>query len=222
MEHNFNYYTVLGLNTGVSLAEIKKAYRKLAKSYHPDVASSDKSKTAHFTNFMAVLNEAYMVLSDENKRCQYDLLLKTKSVKQYTLNYSQLDQEKYREFYLKQILLKARSKSRSIILKYNKELNLLSFDLYDDELLNNFQDYINDLEKTLLYSSNLISSCPSPSSLNASVLLMRQSIAQASDGLDEIKKFVVNFDYNHLLMAKNLFTISLNLSRESLAIIKSS
>ena len=219
MDRSFNYYAVLGLTNNVSLTDIKRAYRKLAKIYHPDIASNDKSKTIHFNDFMSVLNEAYAVLSDSVKRTEYDqFILRNPSPVRYANNY--LNEEKYREYYLKQILLKARNKCRTIILKYNKELNLLSFDLYDEELISNFEKYVTELENTLIYSSNLMSSFPCPHSLEPSALMMRQSIAQASDALDEIKRFSLNYDYNHLLMAKNLFSISLNLTKESLLLIK--
>lgn len=63
-----DYYEVLGVSKGASPDEIKKAYRKLAKQYHPDVNPNDKEAEAKFKE----VNEAYSVLSDEQKRSQYD------------------------------------------------------------------------------------------------------------------------------------------------------
>ena len=62
-----DYYEVLGLSKGASAAEIKKAYRKLSKQYHPDI---NKEEGAEET-FKAI-TEAYAVLSDDNKKAQYD------------------------------------------------------------------------------------------------------------------------------------------------------
>ena len=63
-----DYYEVLGLKKGASDDEIKKAYRKQAKKYHPDVHPGDAEAEAKFKE----VNEAYEVLSDPGKKSKYD------------------------------------------------------------------------------------------------------------------------------------------------------
>ena len=63
-----DYYEVLGLQKGASDAEIKKAYRKLAKQYHPDLNPDDPTAAEKFKE----INEANQVLSDPEKRAKYD------------------------------------------------------------------------------------------------------------------------------------------------------
>src|SRR5579872_1611112 len=63
-----DYYEVLGVQRGASESEIKRAYRQLARKYHPDVAE-DKE---HASEYFKEINEAYEVLSDPQKREQYD------------------------------------------------------------------------------------------------------------------------------------------------------
>ena len=63
-----DYYDVLGVQKSASDADIKKAYRQLAKKYHPDVNPGDKDAEAKFKE----VNEAYEVLSDPDKKAKYD------------------------------------------------------------------------------------------------------------------------------------------------------
>ena len=65
---NKNYYETLGVDKKASEADIKSAYRKLAKMYHPDLHPNDEAAAAKFKE----INEAYEVLSDQQKRAAYD------------------------------------------------------------------------------------------------------------------------------------------------------
>ena len=63
-----NYYDILEVSKNATADEIKKSYRKLARKYHPDVNPGDKEAESKFKE----LSEAYAVLSDEEKRKEYD------------------------------------------------------------------------------------------------------------------------------------------------------
>ena len=63
-----DYYEVLGVDRTATDSELKSAYRKLAKKYHPDLNPDDKTAEAKFKE----INEAYEVLSDKEKRAKYD------------------------------------------------------------------------------------------------------------------------------------------------------
>ncbi len=68
MAEKRDYYEVLGVDKNTTEADLKKAYRKLAKQCHPDVNPGDKAAEASFKE----INEAYEVLSDPQKRSKYD------------------------------------------------------------------------------------------------------------------------------------------------------
>ena len=68
MSDKRDYYEVLGVTKGVSEADLKKAYRKVAKKYHPDTNPGDKEAEEKFKEAA----EAYAVLSDPEKRAKYD------------------------------------------------------------------------------------------------------------------------------------------------------
>src|SRR5918994_4879300 len=65
-----DYYATLGVTKTGTDKELKQAYRKLARKYHPDVNPNDKAAEARFKE----INEAYEVLGDSDKRKKYDEL----------------------------------------------------------------------------------------------------------------------------------------------------
>lgn len=66
-----DYYETLGVDRNASEEELKKAYRKLARQYHPDLQAGDQKKPAE--DKFKEINEAYEVLSDQDKRRRYDM-----------------------------------------------------------------------------------------------------------------------------------------------------
>lgn len=67
VDYDKDYYEILGLESTASTDDVKKAYRNLAKKYHPDV-----NKSASSEEIFKLISEAYEILSDPGKRTRYD------------------------------------------------------------------------------------------------------------------------------------------------------
>jgi molecular chaperone DnaJ len=214
---------MLGVEPDVSPAEIKRAYRKLVKTMHPDIGHSDHSAEDrnHANERMMRINEAYETLMDGSKRAAYDDrlgLYRSRRVVAFTS--SMADEDLARERYLRVVFHPARHAVTRVLSLYARQQRQLSLDIYDDELVAAFEHYVDSFEAALRQASDSFAREAWPRSLDAAVQMMRHCIAQSADALDEMRNFCLNFDYDHLSMAQNLVKIAQELSRQSLRLTK--
>ncbi len=85
-----NLYTLLGIPNTATLEEIKRAYRKIAKQFHPDINPNNKEAEEKFKEATA----AYEVLSDTTKRTAYDNQLKQEQIREEQLKQAERAKQK--------------------------------------------------------------------------------------------------------------------------------
>jgi molecular chaperone DnaJ len=219
------HYQILGVSPTVSREEIKRAYRELVKTQHPDTQHNGNGNGTHeeATEEMMRINDAYATLMDKTKRAEYDVrigLAVSHPKGKITPTFTSVDEDQQREKFLRTVFHPARTAITKILGMYKKQIRELSADPFDDVLLGDFQEYLDKVEAALRKGSDSLTRSEVPRTLEAAVHMMRNSIAQAADALEEMRHFCNNYDYNHLTMAENLFRISTDLSKQALALTK--
>ena len=140
-----NLYEELGLNKNATKSEIKSSYRSLVKQHHPD-AGGEKER------FLAIQN-AWEILNDPIKKEQYDRNFFSSSSSFDSLNENwekKINSKKYHssikdkevETWIKEIYTPINRSISQIIKPLNNEIKELSADPYDDQLMENFCNYI--------------------------------------------------------------------------------
>ncbi len=217
------YYQILGLGPDASAQDIKRAYRKIVKEQHPDVGHHSKSKSEldRDTEEIVLINEAYETLTDKRKRAEYDVIIGvTISIKIPGFKFQKNNEDEAREIFLSRVFYPSRTAISKVLSKYKKQIKNLSADPFDEELVCEFENYLNEVEAALRKASNLFSTHPAPKTLEPAVHMMRHCIAQAADGLEDMRLFCLNYDYDNLSTAESLFRIASDLSKQAYDLTK--
>ncbi len=213
------HYQILGVETNVGDAEIKRAYRRLVKHMHPDIGHSeqDAADRKAATERMMGINAAYETLMDSRKRSTYDITIGLARSRRLFSAVSQgADEDEARQRYLRLIFLPVRIAIMRVLNGYQSQLKQLALDIYDEELVSSFESYVDSYEDALSNGSRTFTAEKCPQSLYAAVQMMRYCIAQAADAAEEMRRFCMNFDYDHLSLAGQLVVIAQDLCRQAL------
>ncbi|MBD2770954.1 DnaJ domain-containing protein [Iningainema tapete] len=220
-----NYYETLKVNSNASQAEIKQAYRRLVKLFHPDT----NQETANNDQIIQI-NAAYEVLGDAQSRLNYDQ--KLHKHQQKTDNYRQqrtaAAQKQYQatrktgkdvdeqvEDWLCLVYQPVNRILNVIIYSLQEQIDKLSADPFDDDLLEEFQDYLNNCRNDLKQAQITFSSLPNPPSLARTAAHLYYCLNQTGDGLDDLEYFPLNYDESYLHTGQEMFRIAAQLYREA-------
>lgn len=226
---HLNHYETLRIQPHASQAEIKSAYRHLVKQFHPDTnpQTSDRDRILQ-------INAAYEVLSDAQSRQHYDRQLgvsalprsphKTSTQQRssqrssrtsYPNRPSGRDADEQIEIWLQQVYQPVNRSLCQILNSLEQQIEELSADPFDDELLDNFQAYIADCKDWLKQAQKTFRSMPNPPSMGKAAAHLYYCINQVADGLDELAYFPLNYDERYLHVGQEMFRIANGLHCEA-------
>jgi molecular chaperone DnaJ len=239
MAKTINHYQTLNVNPSATQAEIKRAYRQLVKRFHPDV---NQERDTH--EQISHINAAYEILGDPQQRYSYDRHLawysdhgnanfSTQSPRSQTSWSSQQErvakaQQHYQrqrqtadaadqqlKHWIKHVYNPVNQLLRQILGALDSEMRYLSADPFDDELMADFQDYLEDCHQWLSQAQGYFSSSPNPNSLAGVAASLYYCLNHVGDGLEELETFTLNYDDHYLHMGKELFRLANKLRREA-------
>jgi molecular chaperone DnaJ len=225
------HYQTLEISPSASPAEIKSAYRRLAKTLHPDRNTSPSSHTA-----IAQLNAAYEILSDPLSRRSYDQQLHyipvgavpTREEREATVQ-EQFRQQRRRtekntdaqlQDWLKKVYTPGLRLINQIIKPLKSQITDLSADPFDDQLMGAFQTYLEDCRSHLDKAQKLFRSIPNPPAIASIAAHVYYCLNQLGDALDELEYFTQNYDETSLHTGYEMFRIANGLKQEVQAAVR--
>jgi molecular chaperone DnaJ len=258
-----NPYQVLEVSRQATQEEIKQAYRRLVKQFHPDRyphtqtlnssgqiypnqhgprqnpnqhgprqnPSHNPSQTSanHYNHeLIAKINAAYEILGDPHHRLVYDqqLQVSTQGLERAAAAQSQHQQRptsRDTDAHLAAWLQNTYRPVNQFILTILKPLTLqlenLAADPFDDDLLSDFQAYLDDCREQLANARQCFQSMPNPANLAGVAANLYYCLNQISDGLDDLEMFPRSYDDHYLHTGQELFRIAKGLRREAAASI---
>ncbi|MBH8564100.1 J domain-containing protein [Nostoc sp. CENA67] len=231
-KQNFNHYDTLKVSPNASQAEIKQAYRRLVKLFHPD-SNQDTADNEQIIR----INAAYEVLGDSQNRHSYDQQLRngsnrlnsdrrqqrTASAQKHHQARRQTgkDADEQIEEWLRRVYQPVNRLLCNILYSLEEQMDELAADPFDDELLDQFQEYLKTCREDLKQAQITFRSLPNPPSLARTAAHLYYSLSQVGDGLDELGYFPLNYDERYLHTGQEMFRIATRLHCEAQASVKS-
>jgi molecular chaperone DnaJ len=226
-----NHYHTLGIDSDATQAEIKQAYRTLAKQFHPD-RYEGSDETANYDRIVAI-NAAYEILGDVNRRYHYD----QSRFWGHTPSYHQSDRSDRQERtatvqhqyqrkrppnedeqisqWLKDVYTPVNRLIGRVLNSYKMEINQLAADPFDDELMENFQAYLEDCRQGQSEAEHLFQSRNNPPQIARFATTVYYCLSHVGDGLKELEHFTTSYDENYLHTGREMFRLAIQLRQEA-------
>lgn len=210
-----NYYHTLQVLPNATSGEIKQAYRRLVKQFHPDSnqAEGDREQIIR-------INAAYEILKDTANRRSYDRQLNASKVQSTPANSIKRDSTSRQrgraaddqvQTWLQQVYQPVNRLLDSILNSLDEQIDELAADPFDDELLEGFQDYLKNCRDFLIEAQSIFRSMPNPPIVASAAAHLYYCLNHLGDGLDELNYFPLNYDERYLHVGQELFRIAATL-----------
>jgi molecular chaperone DnaJ len=221
-----NHYQTLHIKAQATAQEIKQAYRKLAKHYHPDTKATETNSEE-----IIRINAAYEILSNPQSRRCYDRQLQLGSNYESLSNRQKRTAEASQEYnrrrqarqqqeitfqqWLEAVYQTSDRYIQKIINPLELEIDNLSADPFDDELLADFQAYLEDCQRYLQLAKQKFAAYPNPPQLAKVAANLYYCLNQIEDAIKELEYFVLNYDESYLHTGQELIAIAERLRSEA-------
>ncbi len=210
-----SYYEILGVSRLATTAEIKQAYRRLVKYHHPDSPLARKDGAS--AERIRQINAAYAVLRDPQARREYDRQLGSRQVLPRPSPPQTVSQEAVlREAWVRQVYTPLNRVLGPLLASLKPQLNALSADPFDPDLLAAFGLYLEKCAQKLAQAQQIFRRLPNPSSLGGVASRLYYALNHLEDALEELSYFPLNFDDRHLHTGQELFRRAEGLRREAM------
>jgi molecular chaperone DnaJ len=226
----FDPYQVLAIHPNASLADIKQAYRQLAKQFHPD----SQHEKAHHDSITRV-NAAYALLKDPRRRQAYDAHCRYGSaIDLGTRQQRAADtQDRYRQarqarrqadddfkVWVRRVYTPINRELTKVAKRLQSEIIALAADPYDDQLMDGFQLYLEDCRAVVAQAQKVFQSMPNPANVAGVAAHLYYCLNHMEDGLTEFEWFTQSYEDSYLASGKEMFRKSASLRREAQAALK--
>ena len=217
------YYSTLEIDTDATQGEIKGAYRRLVKLFHPDSGSQNGSHEK-----IVRLNAAYEVLGDPQRRQAYDRQMsstvdrrgrpareRARSREGRSQPTAGKETDALLHLWMQQVYRPVDRLLDSILYSLDEQIELLSADPFDDGLMETFQDYLHACHRSLDRARLHFRSTPNPAPAARAAAHLYYCLDQLGDGISELETFTYNYDEGYLHAGREMFRIAIELHREA-------
>lgn len=219
-----NPYETLGVSHSATQQEIKASYRQLVKKFHPD----SNCDTANHEEIIRI-NAAYEILKDRQRRADYDrnthVANSRINSRQERTVYAQnqyrqqkqteRDNDEHFHHWIKQVYTPVHQMIQQILADLDDEIERLSAAPFDDDLMAEFQGYLNNCRQLFNQAQKYFRSMPNPKSVAAIAANIYYALNQVGDGIEELEFFTLNYDEHYLHTGQELMRIAKDLNDEA-------